>query len=88
LPEEGPNAGQISVITKAGTDHFHGQAFEFLRNEAMDARNFFSPTAENLKRNQYGLGVGGPIKKDKLWFYSSVTLPNWQGLGPALLARP
>ena len=71
LPDQGPNAGLVSVTTKAGTNQFHGQVFEFLRNKAFDARNFFSPTAEDLKRNQFGFGAGGPIVRNRLWVFGS-----------------
>ncbi len=69
MPDEGPNPAIVSVNTKSGTNQFHGQLFWFLRNKELDARNFFAPGAEDLKRNQFGLAVGGPIKKDRMWFY-------------------
>ena len=69
MPDEGPNPAIVSVNTKSGTNAFHGQAFWFVRNKEFDARNFFSPDAEDLKRNQFGFAVGGPIVKDKMWFY-------------------
>ncbi|MCL5746566.1 MAG: TonB-dependent receptor, partial [Acidobacteria bacterium] len=69
MPDQGPNPGLVNVTTKGGTNAIHGQAFDFVRNEVFDARNFFAPSAENLKRNQFGAAVGGPIKKDKIWFY-------------------
>ncbi len=67
--DEGPNPAIVSVNTKSGTNAFHGQAFWFVRNKEFDARNFFAPGPEDLKRNQFGFAVGGPIKKDKIWFY-------------------
>jgi hypothetical protein len=69
MPDQGPNPGLVNVTTKGGANEFHGQAFEFLRNERLDARNFFAPTPENLKRNQFGGALGGRLRKDKLWFY-------------------
>ncbi len=69
MPDQGPNPGLVNVTTQGGTNDFHGQAFEFVRNEIFDARNFFAPAAEDLKRNQYGFALGGPLKKDKLWFF-------------------
>ncbi|HVT30133.1 MAG TPA: carboxypeptidase-like regulatory domain-containing protein, partial [Lacipirellulaceae bacterium] len=69
LPDQGPDPGLINVTTHGGTNGFHGQAFEFLRNDAMDARSFFSAEPETLKRNQFGGALGGPIKKDRIWFY-------------------
>lgn len=61
----------VSVVTKSGTNHFHGSAFEYVRNGAFDARNFFQPTSDSLKRNQFGGAFGGPIIKDKLFFFFS-----------------
>ncbi len=69
MPDAGPNPAIVSVNTKSGGNHFHGQAFWFVRNTELDARNFFAPGPEELKRNQFGFAVGGPIVKDKLWFY-------------------
>ncbi len=68
--EYGENSsGVVSVVTKSGTNAFHGDAFEFLRNADFDARNFFSPTRDPLKRNQFGGTIGGPILKDRLFFF-------------------
>ena len=68
--------GTVSGITKSGTNQFHGDVFEFLRNGAMDAAfyNFGSgkPTYDNLKRNQFGGVIGGPIVRDKLFFFYGV----------------
>ncbi len=62
--------GQINVITKAGTSQFHGDAFDFLRNTDLDARNFFSPTRATYIQNQFGGTVGGPIVRQKVFFFS------------------
>src|ERR1700733_2001640 len=62
--------GQINVITKSGTNQFHGNAFEFLRNTDLDARNFFSPTRGTFIQNQFGGTVGGPIVRNKVFFFS------------------
>ena len=62
--------GQINVITKSGTNQFHGDAFEFLRNTDLDARNFFSPTRATYIQNQFGGTVGGPIVRNKIFFFS------------------
>ena len=70
MADQGPNPALINVNTKGGGNSFHGQAFEFLRNTELDARNYFAPAAEELKRNQFGVSVGGPIVKDKIWFYA------------------
>ena len=69
--EFGNSPGIINVASRGGSNQFHGTAFEFLRNDAMDARNFFSPIVEPFKRNQYGAAGGGPIKKDKIFFYGN-----------------
>jgi hypothetical protein len=63
------SAGAVNVVTKSGTNEFHGDAFEFVRNYAFNARDFFAPVRDNLKRNQYGGTLGGPIRKNKLFFF-------------------
>ena len=68
MPDQGPNPSMVNVTTNGGTNQFHGQVFEFLRNTELDARNFFAPGPEELKRNQYGFAIGGPIKRNKIWF--------------------
>lgn len=62
--------GQINVITKSGTNKFHGSAFEFLRNRAFDATNYFSTIKDDHKQNEFGGTIGGPIVKDKLFFFA------------------
>jgi outer membrane receptor protein involved in Fe transport len=70
--EYGRNAGaQVNVITKSGTNSFHGSLFEFFRNDLLDARNFFAGTKPERRYNNYGGTVGGPIIKDKLFFFLS-----------------
>lgn len=59
----------VTVLTRAGTNHVHGSVYEFLRNDALDARNFFAPQVPALKQNQFGLTVGGPILKDRTFFF-------------------
>lgn len=73
-------SGAVTVVTKSGTNSFHGDAFEYLRNTDLDARNTsfagaLNPlnTRQDLKRNQFGGTVGGPIKKEKLFFFA-----GWQ----------
>ena len=60
----------INAVTKSGTNAFHGDVFEFLRNGDLNARNFFAATRDSLKRNQYGGVIGGPIKRNKLFFFA------------------
>jgi Carboxypeptidase regulatory-like domain/TonB dependent receptor len=68
--EFGKNAGStINLTTKQGTNQFHGSAFEFLRNNNMDARNFFSAERPAYQRNQFGGYIGGPIRKNKTFFF-------------------
>jgi hypothetical protein len=61
----------VSAVTKSGTNQFHGSAFEFLRNYDLNARNFFAATTDSLKRNQFGGTFGGPVIKNKLFFFFS-----------------
>ena len=64
--------GQISVVTMSGTNQLHGDLFEFLRNSALDARNFFAQGINPpFKRNQFGAALGGPIKKDKTFVFGN-----------------
>ena len=59
----------VNAVTKSGTNNFHGDLFEFLRNGDLNARDFFAPTRDTLKRNQFGGVVGGHIIRDKLFFF-------------------
>jgi hypothetical protein len=64
--------GQISMVTKSGGNNFHGGLFEYVRNDAFDARNFFDrATKSELRLNQFGGSVGGPIVRDKAFFFAS-----------------
>ena len=68
--EYGDTSGATtSVVTKSGGNYLHGDVYDFFRNDAMDARNFFAAETEPLHRNQYGATVGGPIRKDKDFFF-------------------
>ena len=60
----------VNAITKSGTNGFHGDAFEFLRNDKLDATNYFAPSKSELRRNQFGYAAGGPIWKNKLFWFS------------------
>src|SRR5262249_46169496 len=73
--EFGNSPGIINVATRGGTNNWHGSAYELLRNDKLDARNFFSSRAEPFKRSQYGFGVGAPIRHDKLFVFG-----NYEGL--------
>jgi hypothetical protein len=64
------SGGQITLITKSGSNAFHGAAFEYFRNDKLDARNFFDPVQKSqLRLNQFGGSLGGPIVKEKLFFF-------------------
>ncbi|HXP84795.1 MAG TPA: TonB-dependent receptor [Bryobacteraceae bacterium] len=68
--QTGTHSGaQVNSVTMSGTNAFHGDAFEFFRNGDMNARNFFSVAQDTLKRNQFGGVIGGPIKKNTLFFF-------------------
>ena len=68
-PEFGHTPNMIVASLKSGTNAFHGNLFEFLRNQKLDARNFFVAEREPLKRNQFGGTLGGPVKKDRIFFF-------------------
>jgi hypothetical protein len=75
------SGGVISAVTKSGTNQFHGSAYEFLRNSALDARNFFDPAViPPFRRNQYGGSAGGKIQKDKTFIFGDYEGVS-QGLG-------
>lgn len=59
----------VNIVTKSGSNQFHGDVFDYLRNGDLNARNFFAPTHDSLKRNQFGGTLGGRIVKDKLFFF-------------------
>ncbi len=83
------SGGQISVITKSGINTFHGDAFDFLRNTALDARNYFSPARGVFRQNQFGGTVGGPIRKDKLFFFADYQgTRQTQGVDTGTIAVP
>ena len=74
---------QVSAVIKSGTNDLHGNVFEFLRNDNLDARNFFEQKKQEYKRNQYGGTLGGPIVipglihgKDKAWFFFSYQMES------------
>jgi Carboxypeptidase regulatory-like domain len=72
----GGNGAVMNAVSKSGTNQFHGSAYEFLRNSDLDARNFTDPASvPEYRRNQYGGTFGGPIKKDKLFFFF-----NYEGI--------
>jgi hypothetical protein len=88
--EYGRFSGSVmNAITKSGTNGFHGAGFEFLRNDKMDARNFFDPEKSSLRRNQFGYAVGGPFWRNKLfWFTDYQGTRESQGASTGLVAVP
>ena len=74
------SGGVISAINRSGTNAFHGSAYEFLRNSALDARNYFDPPAiAPFRRNQFGISAGGPIRKDRTFIFG-----DYEGLRQSL----
>lgn len=70
-PEYGNyNGGMVTVITKSGSNAFHGNAFEFFRNTNLDARGYFDPTRPSFDQNQFGGTLGGPIRRNKIFFFA------------------
>ena len=94
--EYGRGSGTIvSIASKTGTNELHGSAFEFLRNDKLDARNFFAPAVAPFRRNEYGLTVGGPIIVPKVYNGKNKTFFFFQFAGfrqrlavPAIFAVP
>ena len=66
--------GVVSIVTKSGTNRWHGDLFEFIRNNAVNATEYFTQSTDLIKRNQFGGSIGGPIVKDKLFIFG-----NYQG---------
>jgi len=76
------SGGVINIVTKSGTNEWHGSVFEFHRNSALDAKNFFDPLDVDIppfKRNQFGFTLGGPIQEDKTFIFG-----NYEGLRESL----
>lgn len=88
--EYGKFSGAImNAVTRSGTNRFHGAAFEFLRNDKLDARNFFDPSKGALRRNQFGYAVGGPAIKNRLfWFTDYQGTRETVGAGTGLVTVP
>jgi outer membrane receptor protein involved in Fe transport len=83
------SGGIVNVITKSGGNEIHGSAFEFLRNTDLDARNFFSPDRSFYRQNQFGGTVGGPIRKNKIFYFGDYQGTRGdQGIDTGLIAVP
>src|ERR1700681_916444 len=76
----------VNVVTKSGTNQFHGSLFEFVRNGDFNARNFFAPAQDTLRRNQFGGMVGGPVKKDKIFVFSGYQATRTRTAPPQSIA--
>ena len=83
------SGGIVNVVTKSGGNQLHGSAFEFLRNTVLDARNFFSPDRSFYRQNQFGGTVGGPIRKNKVFFFADYQgTRQSQGVDTGLIPVP
>ena len=72
------SGANINIVSRSGTNQFHGDVWEFFRNSALDARNFFDATKPPYRQNQYGVAFGGPIIKNNTWFEA-----YWEGFRSA-----
>jgi len=83
------SGGVVNVVTKSGSNELHGNGFEFLRNTALDARNFFSPERSFYRQNQFGGTLGGPIRTSRLFFFGDYQgTRQSQGEDTGLIAVP
>ena len=83
------SGGIVNVVTKSGSNELHGSAFEFFRNTELDARNFFSPERSFFRQNQFGGTIGGPIKKNKVFFFGDYQgTRTAQGIDTGLISVP
>jgi Carboxypeptidase regulatory-like domain len=83
------SGGVINVVTKSGSNELHGSGFEFLRNTALDARNFFSPERSFYRQNQFGGTVGGPLRRNKVFLFGDYQgTRQSQGVDTGLIPVP
>src|SRR6266566_5301640 len=81
--------GASNFVVKSGTNRFHGAAYEYFRNTLLDARGFFARTRPAEHQNEYGVNVGGPIKKNRIFFFGSYDGFRYRtGTAPALVSIP
>ncbi|HLH03062.1 MAG TPA: carboxypeptidase regulatory-like domain-containing protein [Bryobacteraceae bacterium] len=78
--------GVVNIVTKSGTNAFHGGVFEFIRNGDLNARNYFGTTHDLLKRNQFGGTLGGPIVRDRLFFFGGYQGTRIRNVSPSAVA--
>ncbi|MDE0123312.1 MAG: TonB-dependent receptor [Bryobacterales bacterium] len=76
--------GFIQMTTKSGTNSFHGALYDFLRNDALDSRQFFARDKQTLRRNQYGWALGGPVAKDRTFFFGSQEFTKQRTANPRI----
>jgi hypothetical protein len=76
--EFGHGTGQVNVATKSGSNTLHGSVYEFLRNDVLDARQFFDASIPPFRQNQFGVSVGGPVQKDKTFFFANYEGFRWR----------
>lgn len=87
--EYGQGGGTITqIVSKSGTNQFHGSVFEFVRNNAFDARNYFATTVPPFQRNEFGGTFGGPIRKGKTFFFAQYAGFRQRLAEPAIMAVP
>jgi hypothetical protein len=83
------SGGIVNVVTKSGTNELHGAGFEFLRNTALDARNYFSPERSFYRQNQLGGTIGGPLRKNRVFFFGDYQgTRQRQGVDTGLIPVP
>src|SRR5437016_5754662 len=83
------SGGVVNVVTKSGANALHGSGFEFLRNTALDARNFFSPERSFYRQNQFGSTIGGPIRQNKVFYFGDYQgTRQSQGVDTGLISVP
>lgn len=78
----------VNVVTKSGTNEYHGSLFEYLRNNATDARPFFARSNTPFRRNQFGGSVGGPVKRNKLFFFADYQGTYYNTAGASFTSAP
>jgi len=88
MPDEGINPALITVVTRSGSNQFHGEVYEFFRNRVLDARSFFSPVSDDVKLNRFGGAAGGPVEHNRLWFYGFYEAMRERTAFPAVAYTP
>jgi hypothetical protein len=89
-PEYGNyNGGMVTVVSKQGSNTFHGDAFEFFRNTALDARGYFDPARSTFKQNQFGGTIGGPVMRDRVFLFADYQgTRTQQGVSTGFISVP